>query len=433
MLRGALTFLHGYAMRTRYELGAGTWIYLLISSLVLVSATFTQRNLLYAIFGVMVGAMVVSLVWGWLSLRGITIHRERLPHAMAGHAATLDYQLRNTSRWFPAFNLLFHESWSEQESWRWREASQPPAPLAGTPSGWAMHLGPGRSCVAQAWAFPQRRGAANLRAVDVSTRFPFGLIRISRRFDQPAAWTLHPTVHPVPERVWRSLTRLDPAGHGRGRRGDGGDEFFGLRPYRVGDSQRRIHWRRTARTGELVSREMLLPTPPHLMLRLVLDSPIPEQHEDAITLAASLIVAAQAQGYCVGLSVRGTACPHFSLRKTLPHRDAILWALAGLPSVPSPLGMGGLTGDGSDATAGTVQQKPAIIVQSSAKLPLTRGGRTLVVGPALLDEMVTQGTSSHARPPGAMSVGRVIPARDHSGLHGGGAPLAIPRVKGGGV
>ena len=51
----------------------------------------------------------------------------------------------------------------------------------------------------------------------------------------------------------------------RPRRG-GQDEFYGVKEYRTGENPRWIYWRRSARTGVLVAKEMTQVSPPRLLL-----------------------------------------------------------------------------------------------------------------------------------------------------------------------
>src|SRR5207244_4101326 len=46
----------------------------------------------------------------------------------------------------------------------------------------------------------------------------------------------------------------------------GDDEFYGVKEFREGENPRSIYWRRSARTGVLVSKEMTQVSPPKLLL-----------------------------------------------------------------------------------------------------------------------------------------------------------------------
>ncbi|HEX2973533.1 MAG TPA: DUF58 domain-containing protein, partial [Tepidisphaeraceae bacterium] len=91
----------------------------------------------------------------------------------------------------------------------------------------------------------------------------------------------------------------------RPRRG-GTDEFYGVKEFRQGENPRWIYWRRTARTGTLVAKEMTQIAPPRLLLVIdtFLTSRTPQEHahvERAIAMAASLIMRTEEQGIAVGL------------------------------------------------------------------------------------------------------------------------------------
>jgi uncharacterized protein (DUF58 family) len=79
---------------------------------------------------------------------------------------------------------------------------------------------------------------------------------------------IYPRLHRVHRRVLLRLSAVSPTGSQRLDKSGGNEEFFGLRPYRPGDSMKTIDWKHTARTGDLVAREMTQPTPPRLMLLL---------------------------------------------------------------------------------------------------------------------------------------------------------------------
>ena len=101
-----------------------------------------------------------------------------------------------------------------------------------------------------------RRGRYFFGPLEVSTRFPIGLVE--RGFITPADGEL--IVHPCIGRMtprWRLDSQLAAVMmlHHRSRAGSFDDEFHHLREFRQGDSQRSIHWRTSARLNELMVRE----------------------------------------------------------------------------------------------------------------------------------------------------------------------------------
>jgi uncharacterized protein (DUF58 family) len=101
-----------------------------------------------------------------------------------------------------------------------------------------------------------RRGRYQFGPLKVSTRFPFGLVRRTWTFS--ARDTL--TVFPRPGRLteaWRRRRRPQLSGSARSRHQQGPleGEFFALRDWQPGDSRRWIHWRSSARHGNLLVRQ----------------------------------------------------------------------------------------------------------------------------------------------------------------------------------
>lgn len=92
---------------------------------------------------------------------------------------------------------------------------------------------------------------------EMSTRFPFSLMRGIRTVDNEADFLVHPTFGKL-EKNWRGAIELPRIGE-RHRRlaSSGGDgEFFGLRDYRSGDPMRLIHWRSSAKGEGLIVRQL---------------------------------------------------------------------------------------------------------------------------------------------------------------------------------
>jgi uncharacterized protein (DUF58 family) len=130
-----------------------------------------------------------------------------------------------------------------------------------------------------------QRGRYSLGPITLAVTDPFGLARRSWTAGDADEVTICPRVHEL---------RLPPGAPGRLRRSSpfavrfhapaiDGEEFLTLRDYEVGDDLRRIHWRSTARTGELVVREDEAQWQPRAVV--LLDTR-PGAHDDASFEAA---------------------------------------------------------------------------------------------------------------------------------------------------
>ncbi len=102
-----------------------------------------------------------------------------------------------------------------------------------------------------------RRGSFTLRDLCLRTGDPAGLFRKVRRYSIPDEVTIIPGSVPLSSLAPVFSRKVLPGTEGRPLEHAGsGYEFFGVRPYRHGDEMRFIHWRATARTGQLMVREL---------------------------------------------------------------------------------------------------------------------------------------------------------------------------------
>jgi uncharacterized protein (DUF58 family) len=134
----------------------------------------------------------------------------------------------------------------------------PPGPPTATP-------GDGPLTVALA---PDRRGVRREILVEVSSAAPFGLVWWRRRRRIPLARPLD-----IAPRRGLALQGLLGGGADGGDAavpaGAGGDRVRAVREYVPGDPMRLVHWPATARTGQVVVKELELPERP--LLRVVVD------------------------------------------------------------------------------------------------------------------------------------------------------------------
>jgi uncharacterized protein (DUF58 family) len=173
-------------------------------------------------------------------------------------------------------------------------------PVAGT-SGANVRLAPLRAGERRGTAYrlpTTRRGILRIGPLTVSRTDPLGLARTAATSVDVRTVTVYPHIDVV-----------DPPGAGRRdpmaglaierHRTDRRDEFARLRAYVPGDDLRMVHWRSSARTGDLVVRQDEEPLP--LRVAVILDTrraahPTSASFERAVSAAASLLSAAHRAG-----------------------------------------------------------------------------------------------------------------------------------------
>jgi len=129
---------------------------------------------------------------------------------------------------------------------------------------------PGWSTMEYSWAFvAKRRGLYPVNGLaEVETSFPFGLFRARRPADvqgQLIVWPETTSLLGLPDAAESQVS--DDTFSDR-RVGDFGD-VLGTRPFRAGDSLRRVHWAQTARQQTLIVTERQAPLT--TSVRIVLD------------------------------------------------------------------------------------------------------------------------------------------------------------------
>ena len=242
-------------------------------------------NLLLVLAGLMVGALIMQWRWSRRSLERITAKRTLPSEFIAGRTATIRYQVQNLSNWIPAWMLRIEDS-IQSES-----ASASDVILAGVPL-----VEPNATRSSSTAIRFTRRGRYRLVNLRVMTSFPFSLSTSTLHDTQPDEIIVYPAFYQL-RRNWRKRLALQGAGNSlhRRRQGPAEGEFYGLRSWKNGDSLRWIHWRTSARIGELAVRQFEHQR--RLDLCILLDAWIgPDENtqdssnpvESAVSLAATL-------------------------------------------------------------------------------------------------------------------------------------------------
>jgi uncharacterized protein (DUF58 family) len=103
----------------------------------------------------------------------------------------------------------------------------------------------------------RRRGRYRVGPLAIAVTDPFGVARRTEPSACEAELVVRPRVHDIvaPVAVGSRISAEHEATAARAVVSDLGDEFVTLREYELGDDLRRVHWRSTARTGDLMIRQ----------------------------------------------------------------------------------------------------------------------------------------------------------------------------------
>lgn len=327
-------------MRRRYHLHLPGVLYVALTLFVGVAAANRPNNLLVWVFGAMLAGVLISGIVSGGMLMGVRGRRFDPRRGVVGEPLLIRYAIENRSRVWPAFNLHVSElpagnrqRDAADRAFAWQRGMQ-------GSDGWVLHVGPGDLVHGEIVLFPQCRGRLIFDRFRVSTTFPFGFVRKSVSFDQRTETLVHPRVLPLRDDLLSSLTKGGLGGFRLSSSQGAGDDYFGVREYRPGDSVRQIAWKRVAAGQGIVSIERSSSTPPRIRVVINLRTPTDqlrvsergesarELEESAISLAASVISLAERQGYEVGLTVLGLALPRSPLRRGHWHIEKLMATLA---------------------------------------------------------------------------------------------------------
>jgi len=111
-----------------------------------------------------------------------------------------------------------------------------------------------------------RRGLFSFPPLSLHSHGPFGLFRARHIVNAPTEILIYPAYHPLRRlRIFEKHAFAER----QVRRAGHSSQVIGTRDYRPGDSLRQIHWRSTARTGDLIVKEFAADE--DLTLSVVLD------------------------------------------------------------------------------------------------------------------------------------------------------------------
>ena len=195
-------------------------------------------------------------------------------HGHVGDRMRVTYTLRNASR-LPKLWLEIHN----------------PTTLPGGLPGRAITLG-GRS--ERSWLIRAplaRRGHFRIEPLHIRTSDPFGFFEASATVGQGVSVVVYPRLEPLPR--WRLPAAALEGSHASPVRTlQTTPMATSIRPYAPGDAMNRIHWKATARYGEIQVKEFDLEQTADAWIILDLQRSIQTGHGDESTVEAAIRAAA---------------------------------------------------------------------------------------------------------------------------------------------
>lgn len=256
--------------RRRLYITREGWIFSALTLSIGLIAVNTGHNLFYLVFALLLSVVIASGLLSERVLRGIEVRRRMPSEVTARVPFVLVLEVRNPHRRKICYSLMVSDGGDF---------------LPRRILGYLFSLAPGESRSFHYLGQVEKRGLHRLGPIHLITRFPFGLFEKVRIIPLEESFIAYPAL--------KESSRLFALALGKERVGNKkwrwGEEVMGLRPALPEDDHRFIHWRTSARMGQLMLKEFVEP----------MDYPRPiffdhrgeegERFEQAVEAATSLL------------------------------------------------------------------------------------------------------------------------------------------------
>jgi uncharacterized protein (DUF58 family) len=210
--------------------------------IVLSAAINTANNLLYMVLSALLAVLLLSGVLSALNFRFLELELLLPDRAFAGQSFPIDIRVRNHRRLFPAFSLFAE------------------------PAGSSLYFTvvPPRSAVIRSGELKfSRRGRHSIDKLRTASRFPFGFFSKVWDYKIESECICYPLIR-AKEELDLSITDIQGA-NPHFERGLGYD-LYTIRDYVPSDSARHVHWKASAKTAALKTREFAAEDTRHVTL-----------------------------------------------------------------------------------------------------------------------------------------------------------------------
>ncbi len=215
---------------------------------IFVGAVIREINLLTLLAGAMIGLLVLQWRFNSRTLVGLQLKRRMPQHVELGKTANIELTITNPKYLLGSWLVVAEDGLQKLEP----DSKRLPE------KGVAIfdEIRPRGSATRNYHLAFHERGRFRIGPSVISTRFPLGLGRGWRTLDNPHELIVRPRIGEFSARI-NSLFQQKRQGQAAVSPKVGMHEadFYGLRPWQSGDSRRWIHWRTTARLGEICVRQ----------------------------------------------------------------------------------------------------------------------------------------------------------------------------------
>jgi len=247
------------------------WLFSFLSLSIGLIAVNTGHNLFYLVFGLLLGMVIVSGMLSERVLRGIHVERHIPAEVTARIPFAVVVEVKN-----PQANNRISYSLNVRDGGNFVDRQT---------LGYITLLLPGETRVFHYLAQVDRRGRYQFGPVRLVTRFPFGLFEKTRIIPIRQSFIAYPGN--------RETSTIRALASGREQIGNKkwrwGEEILGLRPAELEDDHRLIHWRTSARMGQLMVKEFVEETEQPRPIFFDNRGEEGEGFEQAVEVAASLL------------------------------------------------------------------------------------------------------------------------------------------------
>ena len=214
------------------------WFVVAASASFLIGLTLAPQGIVMG--AAIVAFMLVGVLWPWLEVQGLACQL-RFVNSRIREGESVSVRLDVVNRWpWPVRGLAIERGFFAE------------ADGSGNSTAVALARIPGWSKNSYFWTFqPPRRGVYPVERPMLATGFPFGIWHARRPIEvmgELIVWPSMIRLDSVPPVYGQDFTVAGMLSNNTGNEGD----VLGVRPYRRGDSLRKVHWPLTARHDTLI-------------------------------------------------------------------------------------------------------------------------------------------------------------------------------------